>query len=66
MEPSTQYILAGLLTVLDSKQATQMFSVQVQNLSDIFLDYGQIWMLFFLLPHPKPLWRTEVCIKAVA
>ncbi|VDO52575.1 unnamed protein product [Haemonchus placei] len=40
-------------------ETTQMLSVQLHHLSDVYNDYGQIWMLFFLLPHPKPLWRTE-------
>ncbi|CAJ0606549.1 unnamed protein product [Cylicocyclus nassatus] len=40
-------------------EATQMLSVQLHHLSDVYSDYGQIWLLFFLLPHPKPLWRTE-------
>ncbi|WKX96923.1 hypothetical protein Q1695_012962 [Nippostrongylus brasiliensis] len=40
-------------------EATQMLSVQLHHLTDVYSDYGQIWLLFFLLPHPKPLWRTE-------
>ncbi|EYC25107.1 hypothetical protein Y032_0012g1703 [Ancylostoma ceylanicum] len=40
-------------------EPTQMLSVQLHHLSDVYSDYGQIWLLFFLLPHPKPLWRTE-------
>ncbi|VDL81698.1 unnamed protein product [Nippostrongylus brasiliensis] len=36
-----------------------MLSVQLHHLTDVYSDYGQIWLLFFLLPHPKPLWRTE-------
>ncbi|VDP29680.1 unnamed protein product [Heligmosomoides polygyrus] len=40
-------------------EGTQMLSVHLHNLSDVYSDFGQIWLLFFLLPHPKPLWRTE-------
>ena len=35
-----------------------MLSVQVERVTDLCSDMGHVWLLFFLLPHPKPLWRT--------
>ncbi|CAJ0945875.1 unnamed protein product, partial [Mesorhabditis belari] len=40
-------------------EPTQMLSCQVHSLDDCSSIEGQVWMLFFLLPHSKPLWRTE-------
>ncbi|KAK6059930.1 hypothetical protein COOONC_02416 [Cooperia oncophora] len=57
MEVNREVPTANLTLKYD--EATQMLSVQLHHLSDVYNDYGQIWMLFFLLPHPKPLWRTE-------
>ncbi|CAJ0585901.1 unnamed protein product, partial [Mesorhabditis spiculigera] len=38
---------------------SQMLSCQIHSLQDCPVDGAQLWMLFFLLPHSKPLWRTE-------
>ncbi|KAK5969069.1 hypothetical protein GCK32_005066 [Trichostrongylus colubriformis] len=57
MEMNREVPTANLTLKYD--EPTQMLSVQLHHLSDVYSDYGQIWMLFFLLPHPKPLWRTE-------
>ncbi|CAI4221609.1 unnamed protein product [Auanema sp. JU1783] len=45
--------------LLSFEKENQMLSIKLENLTDVHEDLGQVWLLFFLLPHPKPLWRTE-------
>jgi len=44
---------------LSYERSDQILQVNIIQLCDLQVLEGRVWIIVFLLPHPKPLWRTE-------